>query len=77
MTDNVGWFVTDLGNSQLVNVFPLVSKNNHKLPRSRYYVLAVVILPVVFYIPKFFEVRSREVTLEYMVRRRQDSSSLF
>ncbi len=33
--------------------------------RFRYYLLALVLLPILFYIPKFFEVRAREVILSY------------
>ena len=34
---------------------------------NRYFVLAVVVVPVLFYVPKFFEVRSQEVVIPYQV----------
>ncbi len=39
----------------------------YKIAPSRYYALAVVVVPVLFYVPKFFEVRSEEVSIPYTV----------
>ncbi len=41
------------------------SNDNICLPFFRYYVLAIIILPILFYIPKFFEVRSQSVMWSY------------
>ncbi len=35
----------------------------------RFYILAIIFLPILFYIPKFFEVRSHAVTIKHQVRR--------